>query len=345
MAKHYSEKELNLPPSKRKYANHMKVPDGCVDIWRVNAVPVYGSVGIDSQWFDRNKCMARADAIFAMASDKRVPYRQRKYVHVYVEHKAAIKIGVKWHIVNIPSFTVEDDESSATSQDFLVPHKEDPLHKLWIEEYSREDDPAENIFYADKKKMREGDYKLFVVNYSRRATGPDDKGFTAEIEFEGQTLSFSYDKVIRTHDSVDVATIKYSRASGFEIVKSMPSSTSAKTVWGIQTQTFHKVSMMMLSPNHWDAEREGDFEVKVGNKHYIFILEGATNDGTARGFFNEFLAPELKEHRKVLEMVGGKMTVADSKDQLSGLGFSSTKKESLIVKVGGTFSRTLKIVF
>lgn len=106
MGKRYSEREMNRPPSQRKYVKHMRVPDGCVDIWRVNAVQVGGQTEIDSQWFDRDLCMARADSLW----DKTVGKfsRHKKHVHVYVEHKAAMKIGGKFHIVNIPSFTPSD---------------------------------------------------------------------------------------------------------------------------------------------------------------------------------------------------------------------------------------------
>lgn len=199
------------------------------------------------------------------------------------------------------------------------------------------DEPVENIFYASQSKMREGTYELSVNNYTRRDN--DKRGFEVEVEFDGQTFRFAYEKALRTGETVQVAKIKYSKKSGFEIIESLPSSQSTKTFWGVQTQQFHKVSAIMNSPNYWDGE------TGVGNNHLFFMLEGCKNDGTARGFFNEFLKSELDPHRKVLEMVGSKMKVADSTDQLSGLGFSSTKKETLICRVKGSFSRPIKIVF
>ena len=59
--------------------------------------------------------------------------------------------------------------------------------------------------------------------------------------------------------------------------------------------------------------------------------------------YNEFLRGDLKEHRKVLEMVGCKMTTENDDCQLSGLGFSSTKKDSFVCRVTGAFTRTLKV--
>lgn len=93
----------------------------------------------------------------------------------------------------------------------------------------------------------------------------------------------------------------------------------------------------MLSPNYW-----GD---SVGNKHYLFMLEGCVSDENPRPFFNEFLNQDLDKHRKVLEILGSKVKVKESKDQLSGLGFSETQKNSIIVRVDGKFQRVLKVNF
>ena len=197
------------------------------------------------------------------------------------------------------------------------------------------EDPVENIFYADRKQMREGIYLLQVNNYSRRSDG---KGFEVEIEFDGQVHRMGFEKVLRSGETIDVAKIKYSKAGGFEIIESLPSSQVTRTVWNVATQTFRKVNVVMLSPNHWD-----DFA--VGNKHYFFMLDGCSNDGQARGFFNEFLKEELNPHRKVIEMVGSKLKTDTSDTQLSGLGFSSTQRNELLCRVKGSFSRLIKIVF
>ena len=95
----------------------------------------------------------------------------------------------------------------------------------------------------------------------------------------------------------------------------------------------------MFSPNFWDGQKG------IGNKHYFFMLEGCTNTDTPRGFFNEFLNQDLMEHKRVFEVLGNKMSVKESDNQLSGLGFSSTKRDSIIVKVEGSFNRTLKVNF
>ena len=75
------------------------------------------------------------------------------------------------------------------------------------------------------------------------------------------------------------------------------------------------------------------------------MLEDCINDGKARGFFNEFLTAELDQHRKVFEIVGSKMKAEDSPNQMSGLGFSSTQRNSVMCRVKGNFTRTIKITF
>ena len=44
-------------------------------------------------------------------------------------------------------------------------------------------------------------------------------------------------------------------------------------------------------------------------------------------------------------MVGAKMKTAESEQQLSGLGFSSTQRAAVLCRVTGSFSRVVKIVF
>jgi hypothetical protein len=193
-------------------------------------------------------------------------------------------------------------------------------------------DPAENIYYANKKTMRDGVYTLAVNNFSRRSDG---KGFTVEIEFDGNVHRIEYDKALRHGETVEVAKVRL-KEGVFSIESSLPSTHASREVWGLKTQDFHRASLVLLSPNHWDAP--------IGNKHYFFMINGCKNDGTARGFFNEFLKEELNQHRKVLEMVGGKLKVS-GEEQLSGLGFSSTARNNLVCRVKGSFTRVVKILF
>lgn len=195
--------------------------------------------------------------------------------------------------------------------------------------------PVENIFYERIASMKEGTYELIVHNYNRRSSGV---GFEVEIDIKGVVHRFSHEKVIPDWAKIMVAKLTKHKDGTIEIVPNLPSTQSVKQVWNVNTNTFIPVNVMMMSPNFWDGHG-------VGNKHYFFMLDGCLNDGKARGFFNEFLKPDLDTHRKVIEMVGSKMKTEESSQQLSGLGFSSTQRNSLLCRVKGSFTRTINILF
>jgi hypothetical protein len=196
--------------------------------------------------------------------------------------------------------------------------------------------PVENITVARRARMVEGEYTLFVNQWCQRES--KDIGFDIEMEFDGTVYGFAWPNAVATGKNVAVCKFKYTHKEGLTILESLPSKQTSKTVWGLPTQTFQKVRVVMLSPNHWD-ERE------VGNRHFFFMLEGCLNDGTARGFFNEFLSESLTPHRKVLEMVGARMKTEESDRQLSGIGLSSTRRDHLLCRVSGSFSRVVKVLF
>ena len=142
---------------------------------------------------------------------------------------------------------------------------------------------------------------------------------------------------MRSQEDVEVAIVRFSRGEGFRFIRSMDSS-SARDLWNLQTNQFHPVSLLTLSPNYWGNERG------TGNKHYIFGLKGCQNPTHPNGFFNEFLREDLQSYKRVFEALGGKMAVENSPDQISGLGFSATKRDSVICRVRGYVDRLIKVM-
>lgn len=229
--------------------------------------------------------------------------------------------------------------SSGYPQHIYFGHKNDPYNLCKLDVDMNAGRPlsrnaVENITWLDKSEIAEGEYHLYIHNYLSRETV--DVGFNVEIEYDGIVHNFHYDK--RVNGNVTVARWLFSRKDGIKFIEALPNTQPSKDLWNVPTGTFKKVSLMMHSPNYWDGRG-------VGNKHYFFILDSCKNGGSSRGFYNEFLKEELSEHRKVFEVLGSKMKVEPSDDQLSGIGFSSTQKNHVFCKVTGSFTRTIKINF
>jgi hypothetical protein len=186
-------------------------------------------------------------------------------------------------------------------------------------------EPVENVVWTAKPP--DGPYRVVVNNYSQRETS--NPGFVIEVETGGRLTHYSYNKAVRNRQDITVVTLHVKNGAVEHIEIGDPGITASnisQEKWGLKTEQYVKVNAVMLSPNYW-----GDNA--VGNKHTFFVLDGAKNDEPTRGFYNEFLHPRLEPHRKVFEVIGDKTKCQPTDGQLSGLGFSSTKKETFVVRV------------
>jgi len=193
---------------------------------------------------------------------------------------------------------------------------------------------VENITYPSLSKMPDGVYKFFIRQFSAR----DSKGFKAEIEFDGELFSYEYKKPVSGDIQIAEITLKNGVFSIKHILPALDGIGVSKEIYGLDTNQFHRVNLVCLSPNHW-----GDNN--VGNKHYLFMLEGCKAPEPIRSFHNENLIPELANHRKVLEVLGNSCMLESTDKQLSGLGYNSTVRDELVIRLGGSHKRMVKIKF
>ena len=192
----------------------------------------------------------------------------------------------------------------------------------------------ENIYFKDQSKMRDGVYLFWVNQFSAR----NSKGFKAEIEFDGQMFSYEYNRPVSGSVKIAEVTLKDGEFTIKHLLAATEGEGVSKEIYGLETNHFHKVNLLCVSPNHWNGSN-------VGNKHYFFMLENCKTPQSIRSFHNENLIPELITHRKVMEVLGATNVIAPSKKQLSGLGFNATVRDEVIVKLGGSFKRMLKVKF
>ena len=194
---------------------------------------------------------------------------------------------------------------------------------------------VENITWADMSHMKPGVYKFFVNQYAARGS----KGFKAEIEFNGEIFAFEYNRPVS--GDVQVAEVTLDENGNFSIKEKLAgnSSISSREIWGVNTNQFVPVSVISYSPNYFD-EQDG-----IGHRHLFFFLKDCVNGEEPNGFYLEFLDNDLMKHKRVFEALGAKCHVEDTDDQLSGIGFSMTKRADLVVKVKGATERVMKIKF
>jgi hypothetical protein len=187
-------------------------------------------------------------------------------------------------------------------------------------------DPVENQSF---KVPKSGTYKVYVHNYRKRNADPSKRGFDMEFFYNGQSRFFSFNHVVQENAKVQCFSFtldKQDQLTSFNIDdKALSESMRSQAVWGIQTETMQNVTTLLNSPNHWEGAGA------VGQKHWFFILDGCATPEPTRGIYNEFLAKELHPHRKVFEVLGSKTMCDPLPSQMSGLGFTLGRDQSVSV--------------
>lgn len=196
-------------------------------------------------------------------------------------------------------------------------------------------DPVENIFWSRKSDIVPGTYTIVVHNFNKRSTA--NVGFEVEVDVLGKVYSFIHSEALADEKRVTVGTIEVSK-SGEITVNGLKAGGSSNEKWGVKTEDWTPVDLITRSPNFWNDQ-------KIGNEHVFFMLKGCVNEEGTRGFYNEFLRDELIPHRKAFELLSSSLKVAYNENQLSGVGFSSTKRDEILVRVKGSINRVLNVKF
>jgi hypothetical protein len=194
--------------------------------------------------------------------------------------------------------------------------------------------PVENIFWTNRNRIKDGRYEIQVHNYHKRSTA--NTGFEVEVEVLGNIYSYVEPKDLGNEKRVTIGFIVVK--NGEITVEGLKAGGSSNEKWGVKTEQWTAVDLITRSPNFWNDQ-------EVGNQHVFFMLKGCANEEGTRGFYNEYLRDELTPHRKVFELVSAQLKVPFSENQLSGLGFSVTKRDEMLVRVKGSINRVLNVKF
>lgn len=189
---------------------------------------------------------------------------------------------------------------------------------------------VENLAF---NSLRDGVYKIYVHQFSRRETV--DYGFAIEVEFGGQLYQHSYAKAMANKEDVPCFNLHVKNGELVKVETTLTGGSASQEKWGVKTETLVPVASLMYSPNHWG-------ESKVGARHLIFALQGCKNPEPTRGFYNEFLGAGLERHRKVFEVLASKTKCPHSDEQVSGVGFTAARGDSVTVVVDGKRAHTLQ---
>lgn len=194
------------------------------------------------------------------------------------------------------------------------------------------DNPVENQAFRDPIN---GSYEIRVNNFRMRNSS--NQGYTLLVADPSGIREFS-STISPANQTSD--TFKFTVKDGVATLVSAPKHVThtgkVEETWNISTEKFINVRTVMNSPNHWGDNAEG-------HKHWFFVLSDCKIEEPMRGYYNEFLVDELREHRKTFELVASKTMCDVSDEQLSGVGFVKAREQSVFVRVDG--KKVFKVTF
>lgn len=186
-------------------------------------------------------------------------------------------------------------------------------------------EPVENLAW---RKPRDGNYRIIVHQFNRRET--TNVGFSLEVECDGKVSYFNHREAVSPRRGVRCLSFRM-RKGRMEDLQIQDATVTggdiSRELWGVKTQDWTRVNTVMTSPNHW--ENAG----AVGSQHWFFMLEGCRNPDPARGIYNEFLRGDLDRHRRVFEVLGSRTRCQPTADQLSGVGFTAARNDTVMMRV------------
>lgn len=181
---------------------------------------------------------------------------------------------------------------------------------------------VENIAYPDisELKSKGGSVRFFVHQWAERRS----QGFKAEVIIEGNKYSYEYPN--RVSGNINVATVTFKNGVA-SIEHHLPVvGVASSKVWNVDTNKFHNCILVCNSPNHWG-------ENKVGNKHYMFLLQDCKTPEKTKGFHAENLREDLHEIRREIDVLSNLLMIQPAEEQLCGLGFNETVRDEVVIKI------------
>ncbi len=189
--------------------------------------------------------------------------------------------------------------------------------------------PVENLAFS---ALKDGVYRIGVNQFRRRESA--DAGFAIEVEFGGVVHQYSHPRSPTQGETVECFRLHIKGGKLEKIETALVGGASSQEKWGVKTESLVPVAAAMYSPNAWNGS-------SVGAKHLILALKGCRNPEPTRGLYNEHLDGRLYPHRKVFEVLGSRATCPYSDEQVSGLGFTAARGDSVTVVVDGKRAYTL----